>query len=90
MAFFLGARRGVCSRQDWLPEGADALRERWAGYLARDEDQLAGIRGALRGELAVFDDVRRPDEYRQHTGRETKLTRRANFRASKRRELSEG
>ena len=47
--------------------------------LCRDEAQLAAVRAA-GGEVAVLDDLRRAPEFRGHTGRPTKLTRRAEFR----------
>ena len=63
---------------DWVPEPAAMLRDRWAVKLSRDEGQLERIRHALReGAAPALDDLRRPDEFRMHTGRPTKFTRRA-------------
>jgi len=53
------------------------LREDWATKLSRNDEQLERIRAALREEVGQFDDLRRPDEFRKHTGRATKFTRRA-------------
>ena len=70
----------------WAPEPADVLRARWARTLSRDDDDLQRMEKALRGEVAPLDDLRRPDEFRGHTGRPTRSTRR---RDAKREEASE-
>jgi tRNA G18 (ribose-2'-O)-methylase SpoU len=70
----------------------DAIRRSWCGHLARDEAQAArmmlsagGASSAAdaAGERLPFDDLRRPDEYREHNGRGTLSDRR---RDHKRRE----
>ena len=76
----LGAGGDLATDADWRPDGGgpDALRERWARSLSRDNHQFEQIKGALsEGGLAVFDDLRRPDEFRQHTGRPNRPTRRS-------------
>ena len=60
---------------DWVPEPPDVLRERWARRLSRDDGQLDLIQAALGEGSAVFDDLRRPDEFRKHTGKFTRGTR---------------
>ena len=82
----MGGGGDLLEATDWVPEAPDELRRKWAGVLCRDEAQLAAVR-AVGGEVAVLDDLRRAPEFRGHTGRPTKLTRRAEFR--KRRALEE-
>ena len=60
---------------DWVPEPPDVLRERWARRLSRDDGQLDLIRAALGEGGAVLGDLRRPDEFRKHTGKFTRATR---------------
>ena len=68
-------RRGRLLTNDGLP---DVLRERWAGVLCRDAAQLEAVRSA--DEVPLLDDLRRAPEFRGHTGRPTKTTRRSEFR----------
>ena len=82
----MGGGGDLLETTDWVPDAPEALRAKWAGVLCRDEAQLAAVRAA-GGEVAVLDDLRRAPEFRGHTGRPTKLTRRAEFR--KRRALEE-
>jgi tRNA G18 (ribose-2'-O)-methylase SpoU len=63
---------------DWMGEAPDVLRERWAGVLCRDAAQLEAVRSA--DEVPLLDDLRRAPEFRGHTGRPTKTTRRSEFR----------
>ena len=76
----VGGGGDLLEATDWVPEAPDELRRKWAGVLCRDEAQLATVRAAA-GEVAVLDDLRRAPEFRGHTGRPTKLTRRAELRA---------
>ena len=82
----VGGGGDLVEATDWVPDAPDELRRKWAGVLCRDEAQLAAVRAAA-GEVALLDDLRRAPEFRGHTGRPTKLTRRAEFR--KRRALEE-
>ena len=75
----VGGGGDLLETTDWVPDAPDELRRKWAGVLCRDEAQLAAVRAA-GGEVAVLDDLRRAPEFRGHTGRPTKLTRRAEFR----------
>ena len=47
-----------------------ALREAWAAHLSRDPDHLTAIMSAIDDHDApILDDLRRPDEFRDHCGR---------------------
>ena len=85
----VGGGGDLVEATDWVPEAPDELRSKWAGVLCRDEAQLAAIRAAA-GDVAVLDDLRRAPEFRGHTGRPTKLTRRAEFRKRRALEGSSG
>lgn len=63
------------SKDEWVPEPPEVLRERWARRLSRTDEQLGLIQEALLDGNAVFDDLRRPDEFRKHTGKFTRATR---------------
>ena len=85
----VGGGGDLVEATDWVPDAPDELRRKWAGVLCRDEAQLAAVRAAA-GEVAVLDDLRRAPEFRGHTGRPTKLTRRAEFRKRRALEGSSG
>ena len=46
-----------------------ALRDRWLVALARDDGQLAEFRRVAEGGAVPLDDLRRPDAFREHNGR---------------------
>ena len=75
----LGAGGDLVGDDAWAPDDAAParLRAKWAASLARDDASLAAILASLGGDLAVLDDLRRPDEFRKHTGRPNRPTRRA-------------
>lgn len=62
------------------------LRHSWCEHLARDPEQKERMEAAIadRGrDISLFHDLRRPDQYRQHNGKETQMERR---RSHKKRE----
>lgn len=65
----------------------NTIRQRWCSYLARDDAQAARMLEAIGGvevaSLKLFDDLRRPEQYREHNGRGSAADRR---RERKRRE----
>ena len=55
----------------------DQIREEWASHLARtDEQKKRMVAKLVGGVVQPYDDLRRPDKFRQHCGRETKFERR--------------
>ena len=68
------------------------LRLRWIGHLARDAEQYEAMAHAVdTGAIpSPFDDVRRPDGHRLHTGRLRPNERRRATRAAKQEEHGQG
>ena len=58
-------------RSSWIPTAPDELRRTWASHLARDDEQRQDFEKALLAtdRPALLDDLRRPDEFRAHTGK---------------------
>ena len=76
-------------------EELGALRRSWCEHLARDPEQkerMLAVVGDPEGaaEISLFHDLRRPDQYRQHNGKETQMERRRSHKKREADRLQQG